>query len=95
MNKDQIQLKQALSFVNGRKRYTRHGKCVRCGQCCINEDCDHLSWLEDGSAFCLIHKEERPQKCKTVPQLPPIIFKTCGYSFRDLTNNRIIKPGEI
>ena len=89
-------VEQVIQMNTGVKpRYKRMGKCIRCGACCVNEDCEHLVFLDNGKAFCKIHNSKnRPDKCKTFPQLPPIIFKTCGYYFVDLIERKIIKPGE-
>jgi hypothetical protein len=65
-------------------RYNRGGGCKRCGKCCLNEDCEHLQFEEDGTATCLIFgKPERPKRCILFPQLPPIIIEGCGYYFID------------
>ena len=71
-------------------RYIRQGECNRCGQCCINEDCEHFVMGEP--ATCLIHDKERPPKCEWFPEAPPIIFEKCGYYFLDTwEDNRIVK----
>lgn len=68
-------------------RYIRQGNCLRCGWCCLSEDCEHLGWYEqDGEmkAHCLIAKSpERPQRCKLFPQAPPLLNEDCGYFFLD------------
>lgn len=74
-------------------RYVRKGKCVRCGQCCINEDCEYLTWEKDETATCLIFgKEERPLMCSLFPEMPPILLEGCGYYFLDTwEDNKIVK----
>jgi len=68
-------------------RYVRKGKCIQCGKCCLNEDCNHLEF-QDGKAVCLIFgKPERPLRCIRHPQLPPIIIEGCGYYFIDRWEN--------
>jgi hypothetical protein len=78
-------------------RYVRKGQCNRCGKCCLNEDCDHLEWLENGKANCKIFgKKERPLRCGWFPQLPPIIIEGCGYYFIDRwNNNKKLKEFEV
>ena len=74
------------------KRYDRKGECNRCGDCCVNEDCEHFQFGEP--ATCLIHDKERPLKCPLFPEMPPIPkeFKNCGYWFEDTwEDNRIVK----
>jgi len=72
-------------------RYKRRGECTRCGLCCANEDCKHLSW--DGhKAVCLIHNQERPQRCVLFPQAPPIMIAECGFYFVDTwEEDRVVK----
>jgi hypothetical protein len=73
-------------------RYERRGQCIRCGFCCQQENCEHLSFDEDGLATCLIHEEERPLRCSLYPANPPIVHEGCGYWFIDLyENNKIVK----
>jgi len=90
------QKQEVIDRVSGKlPRYKRMGKCIRCGACCQNEDCEHFTMLPSGKAYCKIHKSKnRPNKCKWFPQVPPIIFKTCGYYFIDLADRKIIKPGD-
>jgi len=77
-----------------KNRYIRKGKCNRCGECCINEDCEHLIWESD-IAICLIYKN-RFDRCKWFPQAPPILIEKCGYYFLDTwENNRIVKAKEV
>ena len=76
-------------------RYVRSGRCVRCGECCLNEDCDHFEF--DGKiATCKIHDSpSRPLICSLFPDMPPILFKDCGYYFIDLwDDNKKISPGD-
>lgn len=77
------------------KRYIRQGGCDRCGQCCEEENCEHFQ--PGDSAMCSIHeREDRPNKCKWYPQLPPIIFDKCTYYFLDTwEDNRVIMPRMI
>jgi len=78
------------------QRYIRQGECERCGQCCLNEDCEYFEMGDNGLATCLIHDQERPSKCTLFPENPPIIFKKCGYYFLDTwENNRIIRGRNI
>jgi hypothetical protein len=74
-------------FKKTKIRYERRGECIRCGKCCLNEDCDY--YTHDGEkATCLIFgKDERPMRCIWHPQLPPIIIEGCGYYFIDTWNN--------
>ena len=63
-------------------RYELQWECKRCGECCLNEDCEHLEMGE--MATCKIHKSpDRPLKCGYFPDMPPIVFKNCGYYFLD------------
>lgn len=74
-------------------RYERMGWCNQCGVCCIDENCEHLTW-EEGKAFCKIH-ENKPEKCSDFPANPPIVFKECSYTFRDKWEDKILKPCEV
>jgi hypothetical protein len=89
-------VEQIIQIATGKKkRYKRQGSCVRCGVCCINENCQHFKINDNGFATCLIHNSKyRPKKCKFFPQAPPILFKTCGYYFYDIAEDKIIKAGE-
>lgn len=71
-------------------RYERQGKCLQCGWCCEQEDCEHF---HDRKKICLIHDDpDRPDKCKLFPEMPPILHDECGYSFIDLwDDNKIVK----
>ena len=63
-------------------RYKRQGKCNRCGDCCINEDCEYFEM--GNPATCLIHDKERPLKCVLFPEMPSLKpNKGCGYYFMD------------
>lgn len=65
-------------------RYERAGECARCGSCCLGENCEYLLVGDEG-AICAIHDDpSRPEKCKTYPDNPPLVFEKCGYHFRDL-----------
>jgi len=77
-------------------RYERMGKCLRCGICCIGEDCEHLL-MNDSKATCVIHDDpNRPMKCILFPANPPIVFEGCGYYFLDLwENKRIVTKGNL
>jgi len=47
-------------------------------------------------ATCKIHdSSDRPLKCKLFPEMPPIVFSQCSYTFFDEWENRILKAGEI
>jgi len=73
-------------------RYERKGNCNRCGDCCVNEDCEHFEMGEP--ATCLIYGKERPLKCTLFPEMPPIPkeFVNCDYWFEDTwEDNRIVK----
>ena len=75
-------------------RYKRQGQCIRCGQCCVNEDCEYFMMGEP--AICLIHDKERPSKCEWFPEAPPIIFEKWGYYFLDTwEDNRIVGVKEV
>ena len=78
-----------------RKRYDRRGECKKCGQCCVNENCNHLA-VADNGMICMIHEDpERPQKCTEFPANPPILFKGCGYGFIDTwEDNRMVEQGK-
>jgi len=74
-------------------RYIQQGECKRCGQCCINEDCEHF---ETGNlAICKRYgSPDRPSKCKWFPEMPPLprAFDKCGYYFLDTwEDNKIVK----
>jgi len=95
MNKQKIHIQKMIAIAGGMPRYIRKGKCNQCGACCLNENCEHLIFLENGKAFCNIHnKPEHPLKCRIYPANPPINFNTCGYYFVDKTDNRTIKYGD-
>ena len=72
-------------------RYIRKGQCVRCGKCCLNENCEYLE-LGELSTCKIYNNDKRPDKCRTFPQAPPITIDSCGYYFLDTwENNRIVK----
>lgn len=75
-------------------RYERMGECNQCGTCCIEENCEYLTW-KDKKAICIIHEENRPEKCVQFPANPPIVFRKCSYVFRDRWENKILKAGEV
>jgi len=91
-----MELQEIIDIITGKKpRYIRKGKCLQCGACCLNENCEYFTW-KDKKAFCKIYKESnRPQKCKDFPANPPIIIETCGYYFYDRIEKKILKPREI
>ena len=91
-----MELQEIIDINAGRKpRYVRKGKCLQCGACCSNENCEHLTW-KNGKAVCAIHKDpSRAQKCKEFPANPPIIIETCGYYFYDTIEKKVLKPREI
>jgi len=75
-------------------RYERRGECNRCGDCCINEDCEYFKL--GNPSTCLIHDKERPVKCDAYPEAPPIIFENCSYYFFDTwEDNRIVGVKEV
>lgn len=77
-------------------RYDRRGKCVRCGHCCLNENCEHFEIIGDLANCKIIDSLDRPLKCKLFPEMPPILFDTCGYYFLDKwENNKKLPVGEI
>ena len=80
-----------------KRRYILHGECNQCGDCCQNEDCEHLERISQGKWGCKIHNDpNRPLKCKLYPEMPPIVFRRCSYYFRDTyENNRLVRPGEV
>lgn len=88
-------VEQVIEMISGTKpRYKRMGKCVRCGSCCLNENCEHLIFLDNRKAYCKIHKNKnRQEKCKIYPSNPPINFEKCGYFFIDLADNKILRYG--
>lgn len=94
MDKKNLHLQKMLAIVGGMPRYIRKGKCIQCGQCCVNEDCEHFIFV-DGKGFCTTHDNSRPMKCKLFPQCPPIIFKKCGYYFIDKVDNKKLGYMEI
>jgi len=73
-----------------------------CGACCLKEGkdggaCEHLAEPDEkGRRLCLIYKDpKRPVKCGLFPEMPPILFKECGYKFIDLwENNRVVEQGK-
>ena len=76
-------------------KYTRHGKCLQCGTCCLTEDCEYLTW-EGEMAVCLIHDEpDYPIKCKLHPQAPPILIEGCGYYFYEEIEGRKVGVHEV
>ena len=85
-----------LEIVSGRKpRYTRHGQCNRCGECCSQEDCEHFGW-QGNLAVCVIHDSpDRPEKCRMYPANPPTIFSRCGFYFVDNTNEKHLGVQEV
>jgi hypothetical protein len=91
-----MNLEELISMVNGKEpRYERRGQCIRCGACCIEEDCEYLQW-ENGFATCSVFdKPERRPYCKDWPELPPIVYKTCGYSFYDKIENKELHYKEL
>jgi hypothetical protein len=95
VNKKKLHLQKMLMIAGGMPRFQRMGKCNQCGQCCLNEDCEHLTFLENGKAFCNSHDNKRPLKCKLYPEYPPILFKTCGYYFWDIVDKRRLNVREI
>jgi len=77
-------------------RYERRGQCNRCGQCCVNEGCEHFTPATDGSlATCHIHDQDREPKCVDFPQLPPILFEGCGYWFYDRWEDKELRFREV
>jgi len=79
-----------------KRRYELKGECKRCGACCLNENCEHFEMVGN-LANCKIHDDsDRPLKCKLFPEMPPIMFKTCGFYFVDTwEDNRIVENGRI
>jgi len=77
-----------------KKRYARKGDCIRCGMCCINENCEHfVMGKKTEIATCEIYESpNRPLRCKLFPEMPPILFESCGYYFLDAwENNKKVK----
>lgn len=97
MNKKKLHLQKMVAIAGGMPRYVRKGKCNQCGQCCLNEKCDHLFLKQsDGKYYCRIYNsKDRPRKCKLFPANPPIIFENCGYYFIDKVDNRRLGYKEI
>ena len=77
-------------------RYIRKGECLRCGWCCIQENCEYLEWDGD-TAICKIYNDpDRPEKCKLFPEMPPILNPRCGYWFVDRwDNDRVLRAREV
>lgn len=90
-----MDIDKIISIVHGKEpRYTRKGECIRCGTCCKLEECEHFE--EESEARCAIHDEaDFPERCKLYPSLPPIIFKTCGFSFVDLVDGTELETGKV
>lgn len=65
------------------RRYLRKGRCVRCGWCCLKEECAELMRLDDGYACGVFHSPDRPIKCKLYPDDPPVLNPACGYFWLD------------
>ena len=75
-------------------RYKRQGECNRCGQCCVNENCEYLHFDNDITTCLIYDSEDRPERCKLFPEMPPIpkAFSKCSYWFEDTwEDNRIVK----
>ena len=77
-------------------RYERQGECNRCGECCVNEECEHLEIDEETEmATCRIYDSlDRPLRCKLFPDMPPIPkeFQNCSYYFLDTwEDDKIVK----
>jgi len=83
-----------MDILVNHKRYIRQGECIRCGQCCVNEDCEHF---EMGvPATCKIHDGERPPRCEWFPEDPPIVFEKCGYYFLDTwKEDRVVRGRSV
>lgn len=77
--------------------YSRRGKCLQCGKCCLSENCDHLYLnSSDGKYYCRIHNsKEYPIKCRLHPQAPPILIEGCGFYFYDKINDKILGVHEV
>ena len=73
-------------------RYELRGECSRCGECCINENCDYLE-MKNEIAICLIYKD-RFERCRLFPANPPIMFKNCSYYFWDKWEKKAVKTGK-
>ena len=94
-------IRYAIALKQSGRRYSRQGQCNRCGQCCMHEGadggpCEHL--IKEGDTYtCLIHDDpNKPKKCGLFPELPPILFKTCGYYFIDnWNNNKVLRYMEV
>lgn len=85
-----------IKMVNGTiPRYERRGECIRCGVCCIKEDCEYLKF-ENNKATCLaFNKPERRSYCKDWPEAPPIVYKSCGYYFYDKIEDKELHYMEL
>ena len=78
-------------------RYKRQGQCNRCGECCLNENCEHFQ-MGNPVTCKIFNSPDRPLKCKLFPEMPPIPkqFKECGYYFLDTwEDNRIVGVKEV
>jgi len=73
-------------------RYRRAGGCNKCGECCVEENCEHFEWV-NGKGICKTHPV-KPEKCVLFPANPPIVFKKCSYYFWDTWEKREIKTGD-
>lgn len=51
-----------LIFEIDKYRYIRVGECNRCGFCCEQHECPHLSYDSEGKAICLI-RDKLDQPC--------------------------------
>lgn len=78
-------------------RYERVGECVRCGVCCLLEDCEHFEDATDETlARCkILGDPARPEKCVDFPYAAPIAFKTCGFRFVDKVDGRVLGYKEL
>ena len=78
-------------------RYERVGECVRCGVCCLNEDCGHFEDATDDTlARCRIFGDPaRSGKCVDFPYAPPIACQTCGFRFTDRVDGRVLGYKEL
>lgn len=78
-------------------RYTRMGECSRCGMCCMKEEegdlpCRYLIFNDNKTTVCSVHGTDlQPDHCKIYPCSPPIMFKSCGYYFKDSVTGKTLR----
>lgn len=91
---DNEHVERMIRIATGKEpRYEQVNDCGRCGTCCENEACEHLSY--DGEiAVCAIY-EDRPTRCREFPVGPPVVYETCSYRFKDLVDDTVLGEKEV